>query len=455
MPKRTILTWLIVLLIAAGSAAAATAFPNQAARAGVARAVNYLKTVQNPDGGFPRGANEKSSPAITAWAIMALSAAGEDVNAENWTRGSNNPVTYLQANADLTETIDLARVLLAMSAAGREPVVGNTDLAAELRSRQDAQGRFGTAGERGMINTHAWTVLALKSVGEVPGGERARQWLLGQQRADGGFSWAAGVESDPDDTAAAIQALRALGEPQNSSAIKNALAYLALCQQPDGGFSWLEPATSNAATNGWVLQGLVAAGVNPLDGAWTKDGKTVVDHLLSLQDSSGKFFWQTGRESNPIQMTAFAILGLSGKPHPIAGRAAPAAPPQPEPEPRAKGNGPRDETAAAPAHTQPEQPAKDKTASGSPGVPKGREEPDISAEAPVEETPATGNGPAEDKDDCAGEITEPAVNPQSESGREEGTVGAEQEKSTILYGLILPAVVLVAVVALQRLRRER
>ncbi len=335
MPKRIILILLLVILLAlANSAAATTAFPNQAAKTGVTKAVGYLKTVQNSDGGFPRSANEKSSPAITAWAIMALAAAGEDVTSQSWAKGENNAISYLRANADATETIDLARVVLALSAAGQEPVVGGVDLAAELRSRQDAQGRFGTADEKGMINTHAWAALALKAAGEVPGSERARQWLLGQQRSDGGFGWATGVDSDPDDTAAAIQALRALGEPVGSFAIKKALEYLALCQQPDGGFSWLNLAASNAATDGWVLQALVAAGGNPLDAAWASDdGKTVVDHLLGLQESSGKFLWQTGRESSPVQMTAFAILGLSAKAHPVSGPVKVAEQPQPEPVP--------------------------------------------------------------------------------------------------------------------------
>ncbi len=456
LKKRVLILLLVILLVFANSAAATTAYPNQAAKTGVTKAVGYLKTVQNSDGGFPRSANEKSSPAITAWAIMALAAAGEDVTSQSWVKGENNAVSYLRTNADATETIDIARVVLALSAAGQKPVVGGVDLAAELRSRQDAEGRFGTADEKGMINTHAWAVLALKATGEVPGGERARQWLLGQQRADGGFGWATGVDSDPDDTAAAIQALRALGEQAGSSAIKKALEYLALCQQPDGGFSWLNLAASNAATDGWVLQALVAAGANPLDAAWTSDGKTAVDHLLGLQESSGKFLWQAGRESSPVQMTAFAILGLSGKAHPVSGPAKPAAEqPQPQPVPEDEGNGQNNTTETTPREGTPSEPAEVAAPPGDTSAPPvdGQENPaagdNSSAEGDSVEQPGLTPGAADN-------TAAPGQDYQSDysTGEETDVAGGGSENSqSIPYGAYLVGAVIAF--AYWQLRKRR
>jgi energy-coupling factor transport system substrate-specific component len=62
----------------------------------VAHAVSYLRGAQNPDGGFPQQLGGESNAQSTAWAVQALNAAGEDVNAFK-RRGSRSPLGYLES----------------------------------------------------------------------------------------------------------------------------------------------------------------------------------------------------------------------------------------------------------------------------------------------------------------------------------------------------------------------
>ncbi len=62
----------------------------------VARAVAYLRRAQNPDGGFPQQPGGESNAQSTAWAVQALSAAGENVNVFK-RAGSRSPLGYLES----------------------------------------------------------------------------------------------------------------------------------------------------------------------------------------------------------------------------------------------------------------------------------------------------------------------------------------------------------------------
>lgn len=58
------------------------------------RALQYLRDMQNPDGGFPEIPGEaESNVASTAWAVQGIWAAGEDP--ETWLKGGNEPLSYM------------------------------------------------------------------------------------------------------------------------------------------------------------------------------------------------------------------------------------------------------------------------------------------------------------------------------------------------------------------------
>lgn len=308
--KRRLLVCLMLftLCFTANPALAAASTENEANS--IARAVNYLYSVQNPDGGFPYSLGDSSSTAVTAWVVMGLSAAGKDVQA---------PLHFM--NNDRPEsTCDFARAVLAYSAGAKQDSAGV--LLDQISSWQQASGQFAISGEEdGFINSHMWSVLAFASAGkEIPSREKARQWLLDRQNSDGGYGWYEFTSSDADDTAIAIQVLVLLGEdPESSPVIEKCLKFIKTCQQPDGGFSSGELAgnKSNASSDAWVIQGLLAAGQNPESAAWSVNGNNAVSHLLSLQNADGSFSWMPGVNSSSVLSTAYALMALNQTPFPV------------------------------------------------------------------------------------------------------------------------------------------
>ncbi|MDN5347741.1 MAG: hypothetical protein PWP65_1305 [Clostridia bacterium] len=298
---------LIFFLACSGSGALAAADQMTELITARQRAITYFKKAQRPDGGFGGGE-------VTAWVVMALAAAGEDPAGAGWSKGRETPISFLEKEpGSLNKTTDYARLLLAATAAGRDGRnFAGRDLIAYLLASQDENGHFGRGGEEELVNSHAWSILALALAGQpVPQAEAAREWLLKAQNSDGGWGFALGLPSDPDDTAAAVLALRVLGVTPGEEPFKAALDYFRHTQLPDGGFGY-EAAVGNAASDALVFLALLALGEDPAGVPWNARGKGLLGHLLSLQSGDGSFRWQQGIVSNPEWMTAQALLALSG-----------------------------------------------------------------------------------------------------------------------------------------------
>ncbi len=318
LKRHKIIIAFIIVLVFFSSCVSVSASQGENFAAEIQKTVRYLHTTQNQDGGFPYKEGQESSQSVTCWVIMALAAAGEDINAREWTPGSKNPVDFLNnCPEDLNNTCDYARTLLALTSADQGMIYHGTNLVQSILSFQQEDGQFAQVlkGEKGFINSHMWSILALDSAGqEIPDKEKARQWLMNRQNNDGGFGWCEGIPSDADDTAVAIQVLTLLGEdPSCSEVIKNSLDYLETCQAEDGGFSsgYLAGTKSNASTDASVIQALLAAGQLPASEAWSVQDNNAVTHLLGLQDQSGLFYYMPGVIAGPIKTSAAALQSLS------------------------------------------------------------------------------------------------------------------------------------------------
>ena len=125
---------------------------------------------------------------------------------------------YLARQQPETAT-DVALVAMARAAAGDRP----DDLLPRLRAHRPGK----------LVNATIWTILGLRQAGEPAPGLMV-QALLRAQRPSGGWSWLAGGAADANDTAAALQALRAAGV--GGHAIDRGVAFLRRHQNPDGGF---------------------------------------------------------------------------------------------------------------------------------------------------------------------------------------------------------------------------
>lgn len=286
-------------------------------------ALDYLNDMQNTDGGFPAKAGRDSSVALTCWIVMALEAAGENIESSKWKPAGVGPVEYiLSADYEPEDTLDYVRILLALSAAGRDSMYQGYDLEDKVLSFQEPNGHFGQPdrGEDNMINAHMWSVLSLEAVGNTAyDRDKAKEWLVSSQNDDGGFGWLVGGESDTDDTGIAISTLVVLGEDRSSSVIQDALDYIKSRQERDGGISASEMMgnDSNSASDAWSMQGLIAAGEDYESSDWSVGNENVKTHLMSLQASDGSFDWKDGVSSSPVKMTAYAITALSEKPYPV------------------------------------------------------------------------------------------------------------------------------------------
>lgn len=250
--------------------------------------VGYLQSRQAPNGAFsePGGA---PGPLLTAWAAVGLRAAGAD---------TGRALDYLAAHeSGLTEATDVELVALAESALGRRPV----RLLARIRALLRPNGRIGPT-----VNSTIWGILALRQAGaRAP--KAAVRFVLRRQARDGGWSWDAGAQPDSNDTAAAIQALRAAnvrGRP-----LRRGLAYLRRLQNRDGGFPLTPGRASDAQSTAWAIQAFVAAGERPPAKAFR--------YLVSLKQPGGSFRYSRRHSITPAWVTAQVLPALARKAFPL------------------------------------------------------------------------------------------------------------------------------------------
>ncbi|MBX3015059.1 MAG: hypothetical protein KF832_26300 [Caldilineaceae bacterium] len=163
---------------------------------------------------------------------------------------------------------------------------------------------------------NSWAILGTVAVSEtVPMSATAA--LKAQQQADGGWEWGPGWGTDTNATSLAVQALIATGEAISSSTVISGLAFLDSAQNQDGGFPYAPGAASpsDANSTAYVVQGLIAAGEDPLSARWTVNDQTPIRYLLSLQLADGSFEWQAGLGPNQLA-TQQVIPALLGRAHP-------------------------------------------------------------------------------------------------------------------------------------------
>lgn len=171
----------------------------------------------------------------------------------------------------------------------------------------------------------SYALLAQSMEGVEPA-EKAIDWLTGQQCASGGFAAYRADASAPCDsktavdsnsTAAAVQALAALGHEEKT--LKKSVEWLKSVQNTDGGWGYNPGLPTDANSTGIVIGALVAAGENPAD-VKSKDGKSAYDALPKLVmdcDKDGGAFGladpKSGKLSPNADATAAGVLGSLGR----------------------------------------------------------------------------------------------------------------------------------------------
>ncbi|MGW4447048.1 prenyltransferase/squalene oxidase repeat-containing protein [Streptomyces sp. NPDC004100] len=169
-------------------------------------------------------------------------------------------------------------------------------------------------------------LLAQHTVGERPAAS-AVKWLTGQQCADGGFAafradtakacGGKGAQPDTNSTAAAVQALAALGGHRAETG--KAVRWLKAQQNKDGGWGYSPGSPSDTNSTSVVVGALTAVGLDPAK--QHAKGKTPAEALAAMaipcaKDGGGAFAYQPdkkGKLAANADATAAAVLGALGK----------------------------------------------------------------------------------------------------------------------------------------------
>lgn len=237
----------------------------------------FLLAHQAASGGFAE-AGGKPDATLTAWAVLGLRAARVPVDD-----------TYVRTHeGDLRTPTELALGVLA-----------------EARPSDELVARLERAPAPA-LNATAWKLIALEQAGRPVPRDRVG-FLLRNQAKSGGWSWAVGVAADSNDTAAAVEALRAAhvsGPP-----IRRALAFLRRHQRQDGGFELTKGRGSDAQSTAWAIQAFIAAGARP--------GPAAFRYLARLRRADGSYRYDARFGTTPVWVTAQVLPALARRPFPL------------------------------------------------------------------------------------------------------------------------------------------
>ena len=152
----------------------------------------------------------------------------------------------------------------------------------------------------------SFAILALRRSGvsaTSPTVKNAARWIERHQNADGGFNVGGRGASGIDDTASAVQALRARRPHDRRPAA--ARRSWPRQQSDSGGFPLTRGAAANSQSTAYAVQGLVAAGGHE---RVVRRGQA---YLRSLTEPNGLVRYSRTSRQTPVWVTAQALLALN------------------------------------------------------------------------------------------------------------------------------------------------
>ncbi len=246
----------------------------------------FLAAAQQQDGGFAE-AGGTPDESLTAWGTLGLVASGGSADARS------RALSFLRLNEEpgMSDT-DAALVALARLAVGDHPDA----LLARLRSVKPGP----------LVNAEIWAILALRGAGQPAPRTMVRN-VLAAQSGYGGWSWLQGGKPDSNDTAAALEALRAAGVV--GAPIARGLAALRAFRNRDGGYALTKGRDSDAQSTAWAIQALFACGKRPGAATWR--------FLARLRKVDGSYRYTLRYATTPVWVTAQVAPALAGRPYPF------------------------------------------------------------------------------------------------------------------------------------------
>lgn len=267
-----------------------------------------LAQVKNPQIGYLGG----------EWVILGLARGGCTVPAlyyQRYYKAVETQVLAKKGVLDAKKNTEYARVILGLTAIGKNPAdVAGYNLLTPLGDYEKTltQGIMGPIYALLALDSGAYA-MPVNPAAKTPATRALYvDFILSQQLTDGGWNYSGKSEegADPDVTGMALQAL---AKYQDQAAVKTAsakaLTRLSAMQQPDGGFSsWGTESSESAAQ---VLVALTELGVSLDDARFVKNGKTVVDSLLTFWQKGSGFLHAAGEKQTNEYSTEQALYGLA------------------------------------------------------------------------------------------------------------------------------------------------
>ena len=269
-------------------------------------AAYMLKAVKNPQPGTVGG----------EWVILALARSGIEVPEKYYQEYYSAAEEYVKACKGVLHEkkyTDYSRMIIGVSAIGKDARnVAGYDLTKAL-------GDYDKTIWQG-LNGPIWALIALDSRDyPMPQNPEAKtqatrqmyvDCILSRQLPDGGWSLTGGTEgaaagdskADPDITGMALQALaKYMDQPAVAKAVGEALDCMSRYQGSDAGYGTWDVVNCESAVQ--VVVGLCELGISPDDPRFVKNGKSVLDNVLSYQTKTGGFL-HTADGSGNNQMTS-------------------------------------------------------------------------------------------------------------------------------------------------------
>lgn len=314
---KRILSLLVVLVLLAGvsSPALASSGKTELTEAIEKNASYLLGAVEKPQFGSSGG----------EWLILGLARSGAAVPQSYFDRYCAAVEAYVKNCKGVLHTkkyTEYSRVIVALTAIGADPAnVAGYDLLAPL-------GDYDTTAGQG-LNGVVWALIALDSGSyDMPANESAttqatRQMyvenLLSRQLEDGGWNLSRTGRSDTDMTAMTLQALaKYQDQPEVKAAVEKGLERLSALQNEDGGFS--SYGVANAESCVQALVALCELGIDIKDPRFVKNGTTVLDKLLSYQNTDGSFNYKSEDSGSNMRASEHALYGLAAALRAMEGR---------------------------------------------------------------------------------------------------------------------------------------
>ncbi|WP_353092717.1 prenyltransferase/squalene oxidase repeat-containing protein [Tissierella praeacuta] len=239
------------------------------------------------------------------WTVMSLARADLDIDKEYFEKYYNNVVNTLKENQGILHErkyTEYSRVILALTAIGKDPRnVGEYNLLEKLADYEKVifQGINGPTFALIALDSKNYEIPIVSDVKVQATREMYINNILDRQLPDGGFTIGGDDEpADADMTGMVLQALSKYEDrPNVKESIDKAVECLSQLQLDDGGYESWGAANSESVVQ--VIMALTELGIDPDDSRFIKNGKTLMDNLMTFYVDGGGFMHiREGEEEN-------------------------------------------------------------------------------------------------------------------------------------------------------------